>query len=364
MLLNAVAVGRGSASGPIVATKVRRDERAGASRVEGAHARGPRLVVKRSREADSFTLLTARFELAMTDLAPITVDTYMFHLKRFGDYLKGIGHACDIERISRADVQSYIAHMVQDGRKFSFVRLAFATLRRFFHWVAEEPEIPDGWRNPTDRVKTPRVVVEPPEVLDLDQLHALSVACEGKRFEDLRDRAMVHVLFDAGLRRGELECMTVTDAQEACRPGRGQGRMAVTGKTGTREVDLSKKTLTMLSRYLAVRTRPERSHAKVYDTRNRALGEALWIGKRGALQGDTIRRLLKARAKAAGIEKWWTHLMRHTSVHWQLESGARENHLARLMGWTTPAMLERYARRQAVERALEEHRNLAIGDLI
>lgn len=309
-------------------------------------------------------LLANRFLMDHFDganLSRCTRKNYVGALRCLVEGLEAAGHSLLVREITKRDVQLYLAGRLATRAATTVAKRDHALLRVFFRWVAQEPDMPAGWPDPMVGLKAPKVEQEDPPVLDIEQVRALVRECEREmrspseqaRFEALRDGAIARVLFDTGVRRGELAGMTLADAQRAVEPGRMAGRLWVDGKTGKREVDLSGRTRVALSRYLAVR-RTHRFQAQ----------SGLWLGQRGTLTGDGLYVLMRKRARAAGIEKWWLHVMRHTSTHIQLEAGAREHHLARTMGWSSTAMVGRYARKLQAQRALDEHRELAIGDLI
>ena len=68
------------------------------------------------------------------------------------------------------------------------------------------------------------------------------------------------------------------------------------------------------------------------------------------------------RARAAGIEEFRPHRLRHTAAHRWLAAGGSEGGLMAVAGWTRPDMLLRYTRAQASARAAAEARALGLGD--
>jgi integrase len=50
-----------------------------------------------------------------------------------------------------------------------------------------------------------------PELLSVDKLKAVLKACSGKSFESVRDTAMLRLLVDSGMRRGQLAGIKVSD---------------------------------------------------------------------------------------------------------------------------------------------------------
>ena len=75
-------------------------------------------------------------------------------------------------------------------------------------WLADEGEIRES---PMARMKPPTIPETPPEVLRDDQLKKLVAACSGTEFDDRRDLAIIMLLVDTGIRRGEIAGLTTED---------------------------------------------------------------------------------------------------------------------------------------------------------
>src|SRR5688572_28352791 len=118
----------------------------------------------------------------------------------------------------------------------------------------------------------PLVPEQPVPVLSLDDLRALLKTCEGARFEDRRDAAIIRLLADTGIRRGELAGLTVGDVEIDARAG--GGVVDVLGKGRRRRtVPFGAKTAIAVRRYLRDRER----YPKAAGT------DGLWLGCRGPL---------------------------------------------------------------------------------
>ena len=85
--------------------------------------------------------------------------------------------------------------------------------------------------------------------------------------------------------------------------------------------------------------------------------------QRRRLADHGLRRSLGLRAEAAGIEGFHPHVFRHTAASRWLSAGGSEGGLMAVAGWSDRAMLDRYVRATAAERAATESRNLNLGDL-
>jgi integrase len=196
------------------------------------------------------------------------------------------------------------------------------------------------------RVKPPKVVEQPVPVLSDEELAALIKACDGKRFVDRRDEAIVRLFIDTGMRLGELSWLTVDDIdldlEVAVVIGKGRRLRSVPfGKSTTRAVD----------RYLRARR-----------THEQADQPWLWLGLKGQLSDSGIEQMIARRAEAAGLGRVNPHRFRHTFAHRWLAAGGTEGDLQRIAGWQSPQMLARYGASAADQRARDAHRRLGLGD--
>jgi site-specific recombinase XerC len=119
-----------------------------------------------------------------------------------------------------------------------------------------------------------------------------------------------------------------------------------------RAVPFGIKTARALDRYLRARRR------------HRYAGEpALWLGKTtGAISADGVAAMLTRRGQAAGLPGLHPHQLRHTWAHYFRQAGGAEGDLVVLGGWRSRAMVDRYGRSAAAERAAEAGRRYSLGD--
>lgn len=221
-------------------------------------------------------------------------------------------------------------------------RIRFNNLRPFFSWYAKEFDT----SHPFDRADVPGDDRPAPiPVVELDDVRRLLATATTKSFLDLRDTALIRVLFDVGARLGELVNMTV-DGWD-----RRNDFLTLTGKTGTRVVPASPSTGEAISRYL--RVRKEHPQAGL---------EALWLGKKGALGPTGVAQLLNRRCDMAGIGHINPHRFRHTWAHEFRVAEGSEGDLMYLAGWTSTAMAHKYGRSAGAERAQKAARSINLGD--
>lgn len=61
------------------------------------------------------------------------------------------------------------------------------------------------------KMKPPHVPEKSVPIVPEEQIRRLLASCRGKQFEDRRDQAIIRLLADTGIRRGELLGLTIED---------------------------------------------------------------------------------------------------------------------------------------------------------
>jgi integrase/recombinase XerD len=272
-----------------------------------------------------------------------TVRLYVAGVRGFLAWCDAQGRPATLDR---ATVNAYIAGLLKAGAEPATAKARQLALRLFAGWLVDEGELET---DPLVGLKPPKLDQKLVPVLDDSQLRALIRACEGKGLADRRDEALVRLLLETGIRAGECIALTLADVDV-----RGGLVLVRRGKGGRgRVVAFGPATARSLDRYLRLR----RQHP-------RADSAALWLGEGGhGFTYDGLHRALGRRARAAGITRFWPHMLRHTMASRWLAKGGSEGGLLAMAGWTHRQMLERYAAATRSERAAEEARRLRLGDL-
>jgi site-specific recombinase XerD len=274
-----------------------------------------------------------------------TLRVYRTSLADFGEHLIATkGSAIELIAVSRDDVRGYLHELAKAGKAPATQHMRFRSLRCFFGWLAAERDIV----SPVDGVKAPKLDKPKTTVLSASDIKRLLRTCGGKDFAQRRDQALLRVLLE-GPRRGEVVSMQV--GLERLHLKRHESWAEVTGKTGRRILNLSNPASYAIKLYIELRAQhPD------------AASSALWLGKRGPLGPDAVYAIVERRALQAGLDGVHPHEFRHTFANDWLAAGGTEGGLMRAAGWTSRAMIDRYASSQASERARDEHHRLGLGD--
>jgi len=284
--------------------------------------------------------------------APRTIKLYGDSVRFFSDWLAVHGREPTLDELTRSAITGWLADMAVTSQP-NTVASRLRAMRRFCKWLVAEGLLEVA---PTDGIEQPVPPDKPVPILTDEEITALLKACtvpQGKAttydqviFSGRRDEVILRLLLDTGVRVSELAGLTVTDVDLS------PGLAYVMGKgSRPRAVSFGAKTAQALDRYLRLRAR----HPHAYSPR-------LLLSQRGPLSVDGVRDMLNARAAQAGLTGVHPHRFRHTFAHRWLAGGGQERDLKILAGWSSDAMLSRYAASTAVQRAQDAHRRLGLGD--
>ena len=257
-------------------------------------------------------------------------------------FLKFCDQAGLTAALDKSTVIAWLASQAQ--QEASTVRLRLISLKLFCRWLAEEEGLDTA---AILTVKPP--TMDQPSVPDLSEteLRAMMKACEGTALRDKRDKAMLLLAAETGLRAGELLDLAVGDIDVAAcvvHVRRGKG-----GKG--RRVHFSAGAAAALDRYL--RARKAAGWPKTEGP--------VWISRTRALSYTGAVTTLKRRADDAGVKGFHLHRLRHTAAVRWLRSGGTETGLRAHAGWTSNTMVERYTRAASEQLAAEEFDRLELG---
>ncbi len=279
--------------------------------------------------------------------SPESLRTYRHGVRSLLEWLDG---ETAPDELDRNHVRAWIAHL-RETRSATTANIYFSGVRSFTRWLLAEGEVAT---DATAGIRAPIPSEPSTPVLPSEDLKRLLASCSGQDFRSRRDTAILLVLADGGLRLAELTGLTVADVDLEAKMLFVQGKGSQRKGARPRAVPIGTRTTLALNRYLRVRER-------------HALHERpeLWLGNgRGhsVLGAGSIRKLVGRRGQAAGIEGLHPHALRHSWASQYRANGGSEGNLMSLGGWRNRAMLDRYGRAAAADRAAEDYHNRSLAD--
>lgn len=208
------------------------------------------------------------------------------------------------------------------ARKIGAVRALFLHLER----------LGTVTHNPAQQLSLPKVRKPLPTFVNVDAAASIVESPDDDEPEGLRDRAMLEVLYSAGLRVSELCGLDVGDVDL------GGASARVLGKgSKERTVPLGKHAVAALRRYLA--RRDDMLGPK------HASERALFVSRRGVRLGVRRVQTLVHRygALGAGRSDLHPHALRHTCATHMLDGGADLRAIQELLGHASLTTTQRYA---------------------
>lgn len=276
--------------------------------------------------------------------SPRTVDTYVDSVVAFHRWWEANRKAAlRWDRVKTSDIEDFVTDVLQRSSPAT-ASIRYRSIRQFFKHMLRVEDIE---RDPMETMSPPKVVVQPVEVIEDGALERILATCRSKDADDIRDRAILLMLFDTGMRRSELLGLTTADVDLDAQTVR------VLGKGGRERVcPMGDASTEALERWLKARRKLSKAHLP-----------ALWLARRQERLGESgLATMLRRRGERAGVGRLHPHAFRHTFAHTWLAEGGNEGDLMRLAGWSSRDMLDRYGRSAADSRARAAHKHRSPAD--
>jgi integrase/recombinase XerD len=260
--------------------------------------------------------------LLATRRAPKTVEAYRRDLSALGDWLDG-----PVSAVKTEQLEQYLAELRAAGLSPATIARRVAAVRSFFRHQTLLGARAD---NPAAELELPRRRRTLPRTLSPSEAERLVEAASGTTPRDLRDRALVELLYGAGLRVSEAVGLDKSSVDLDARLVRCIGK-------GSKErvVPIGRQAVQALRRYMS-RGRP------FLDARHRP--ELFLNAKGGGLTRAGAFLILRRLAAKAGLEpeRIHPHLLRHSFATHLLEGGADLRSVQEMLGHADLATTELY----------------------
>lgn len=239
-------------------------------------------------------------------LSANTQEAYSRDLARYLDYLEQEGRAAPAS-VTSGDIAQFLGRLKDLGIGPRSRARCLSAIRMFHKFLMIE-NYADS--NPASIIEAPRTLHKLPGFLSTGEVDALFAACAGTSGENIRDLAMLELLYATGLRVSELVHLKLREVNLD------SGYLMTLGK-GNKErlVPIGESACQRVSAYLeGVRYRfdPDRQNRFLFLSR---LGDAM--------SRQAFWNIIKKRSYQAGISKHISpHTLRHSFATHLLENGA------------------------------------------
>lgn len=246
-------------------------------------------------------------------LSPLTVKNYRRDLTQVQNYCTE-RKLSDWNQLDIHQVRALVAHLHRQGLHGRSIARLLSAVRSLFRFLLREGQVT---HNPAEGVSSPKAKRPLPKVLDVDQISRL-LDIKGTKPLELRDRALMELMYSSGLRLAELVGLNLNDLD------RRDALVTVTGKGNkTRVLPVGRLALQAIDAWLAARA----SIADINET-------ALFTNRNGSrLSARSIQTRLRQWGLKQGLDaKVHPHRLRHSFASHMLESSQDLRAVQELLG--------------------------------
>lgn len=217
--------------------------------------------------------------------------------------------------LERSDISDWIQYLAKiECLKPTTISIALSAARGFYRFLALDGHIT---KIPTDQIKTPQGEYKLPTHLNETEVERLLSMPDTSHLDGIRDRAVLELLYAAGIRVNELVKLTIgstnLDAAHLTVHGKGSRQRIV--PIGKHAVHWVNAYLQQSKRLLQPKTAP------LFKKKNGKPITTAWV-----------RTLVKRYSQAAGVAKATPHTIRHTFATHLLDHGADTRSIQKLLG--------------------------------
>lgn len=288
--------------------------------------------------SEAFSLFI--FEQRVKNNSPATIAYYSYFLTEFLDWLS----ITTVEDLDITHYKDYILYLADTGIKSTSINTKIRAVKAFYNFLIDEEKIGDCSRK-LRLVKQSRQEIIP---LSDDEIYILLNSFDISDNLELRNKCIVLVMLDSGLRRSEVSRLRYSDIDIRNK------HILVNGKGSKQRVipigDTAAEFLTLyLDRFSA---RFDKRSAPFFSDRSG-----------NPLEANAIDKIFEKLKQITGIERLHPHLLRHTFATLYIVDGGDLETLRILMGHSTIAITQIYLHLATNYKLLMDKHNSHIDKL-
>lgn len=237
-------------------------------------------------------------------------------LKQFRKYLKNVEKIESVGEISSITIRGYLLALQEKKVSNRSMNRKLSSLRMFFRYLVNNKII---YQNPAETVPFPEFEAEKPDILTLEEINKIRDVISLTKFNGMRDRLMVELMYSSGITMSELlslgESVFDLDKRE----------LYVGTEKHKRVVFFSVRTRKYFKKYIEMKKKKFKDR---YDE------DILFVNGSGKRLTDrSLRRIIEKYRKKAEIEKKISpYTFRHTFACYLLKNGMDIYYLQELLG--------------------------------
>ena len=272
-----------------------------------------------------------------------TVNSYRIDLTQFIKFInvhEGSG-AQVFDGVKKSTIKSFLSYLMEKGQSPRSISRKLVTVRSFFKFLVRTGIVDS---NPASQIKSPKIPKKLPEFLPEEIIkHVLEAASEkAEIIEDIRDIAIIELLYSTGIRLHELIQLNVhdLDVKEMVVRVRGKGQK-------DRVIPVGRKAIDSVNNYICLKRK------NVIIKNN----EPLFTSRRGnRLSPRTIQIRLKKLFENVSVGTNITpHILRHTFATHLLNNGADIRAVKELLGHASLSSTQIYTHLK-VDQLIKEYK--------
>jgi len=229
--------------------------------------------------------------------------------------------------VTRSEILDYLMKLKDDRLTASSIARKLVAIKVFYRFLIAQNLLK---ADPAGIIDSPRLWKGLPAVLDIEEVERLLKAADGRREKEMRDRAILELLYATGLRVSEVSGLKLSDLNQEA------GFLRCIGKGGReRVVPVGRQAVKWVQKYL------DRAREK---WKPKPEMKQIFVNRFGnPLSRQTIWMLIKHYAGEAGIKKEITpHTLRHSFATHMLQGGADLRVVQELLGHATISTTQIY----------------------
>lgn len=258
-----------------------------------------------------------------------TIASYKRDLIKLNHFLADSG--CEnINDITSTNLNSYVLMIEKQGMSTATISRNIASVKAFFLYLLKQGVISE---DPSETLKPPKIEKKAPVILTIEEVNLLLEQPNGSSPKDLRDKAMLEVLYATGIRVSELISLKVKDVNLS------MNFLQCHDDTKERVIPFTNETRSALEAYL--------DHAR--DAMCKGEQEYLFTNCQGSpMTRQGFWKIIKYYSAKAGIKKDITpHTIRHSFAMHLVNNGADLKSVQEMLGHSDISTTQIYVKANA-----------------